>query len=647
MTSVQSVSERLAMFGGHVNSVFKTLKRNLAEQADCAKPYIEMCSDALKACYPDLYGEDVSFDLMEALARDSLRDEDGSDPKVALPLLTIGHLTNYMVHLKTSHKTPAESAKEFSAAFGDRNGMISAIAVSSSRTEAEFKENTVNAIKTAVVAGGQAGLSHAELVQLWANSGIEFPTSQRMDLPVLGPDGAGDLSKKDAELADTLAAILCQTRPKKKSNKDENMLKEAKKRAKTVVDFGVPAAPYGKLSLPIDGIRDMGALHEALPDIAEIKKVINEAGYTLDVNLPLSFFWLFHDLALAAVCIYGGIMAYPYVSENFFVKWLVAWPIWSAVFGTVLTGIWVIGHECGHRAFAGTGANTLINDVVGFLTHTPLLVPFWAWRYSHHKHHMYTNHLLDGETHVPSHKKVAMAEQALAESLGEEAFAFWNLVRHLIFGWPMYLLKNATGGRRTPQGEKIDRRKSVSHFNPESQIFDDNQRSMILPGALGCLAWIAVVLSQDYYYGMGTSLFWYWGSYLVVNAWLVTYTWLQHADVEVPHFSDGHFTYMRGATSTIDRAYPAWINYIHHHIGSTHVMHHISFQVPHYRAEDATRVYREKYPHLYRYDNRPVLSALWNVAKTCHYVDEVNGVQYYKPTSGLPPRRSMTKQKSA
>ena len=118
---------------------------------------------------------------------------------------------------------------------------------------------------------------------------------------------------------------------------------------------------------------------------------------------------------------------------------------------------------------------------------------------------------------------------------------------------------------------------------------------------------------------------------MVVNSWLVLYTWLHHADPEIPHFSDGQFSYMRGATCSCDRNYPAIINYLHHDIGSTHVLHHISFQLPFYFAQNATKVFRERYPHLYRYDTRPLMHTMFEVSKKCHYVDDVQGVQYYKP----------------
>ena len=59
-------------------------------------------------------------------------------------------------------------------------------------------------------------------------------------------------------------------------------------------------------------------------------------------------------------------------------QWAFA-PVWVAygiVTGTLATGCWVLAHECGHFAFS---ANKLLNDIVGYILHTALLVPYFSW----------------------------------------------------------------------------------------------------------------------------------------------------------------------------------------------------------------------------------------------------------------------------
>ena len=82
----------------------------------------------------------------------------------------------------------------------------------------------------------------------------------------------------------------------------------------------------------------------------------------------------------------------------------------------------------------------------------------------------------------------------------------------------------------------------------------------------------------------------YLGPLLVVNCWLVLYTWLHHTDSDVPHLSNSEFSYMRGAFLSIDRPYGKVINFLHHHIGSSHVVHHVCPSMPHYHAKKATLI---------------------------------------------------------
>lgn len=61
-----------------------------------------------------------------------------------------------------------------------------------------------------------------------------------------------------------------------------------------------------------------------------------------------------------------------------------------------------MGHECGHGAFSDS---ELVNDIVGLFLHSSVGVPYFSWKYSHAKHHKYTNHILHGESHVPALKE--------------------------------------------------------------------------------------------------------------------------------------------------------------------------------------------------------------------------------------------------
>ncbi len=54
----------------------------------------------------------------------------------------------------------------------------------------------------------------------------------------------------------------------------------------------------------------------------------------------------------------------------------VLWPAYWFCQGVVCTGIWVVAHECGHGAFS---SYTWLNDAVGLVFHSCLLVPYYSW----------------------------------------------------------------------------------------------------------------------------------------------------------------------------------------------------------------------------------------------------------------------------
>lgn len=351
-----------------------------------------------------------------------------------------------------------------------------------------------------------------------------------------------------------------------------------------------------------------------VPDDLQMK--INKVMTELDTkykNSPKfwkSMFFVFRDFALGGLVIYGM----NYLPAN--IPQLVVYPIYSAVMGTIMTGVWVLGHECGHGAFGDTW---LQNDVVGFLLHSFLLVPYFSWKYSHNKHHKYTNHLVLGETHVPGLRRPYAAIQRI---LGDDAFAIVFTIMTLAFGWPAYLFVNATGGRtKTDLVSRLDPKLNKSHFISSSQVMKPSWKVEF--STLGCLATICTIQYLGVWY-------WYLGPYLGVNAWLVLLTWLQHTHPDVPHYGSDKFTFLKGALSTVDRPYPYIVDELQHHIGTTHVLHHMNYSIPHYRAQEYTREIKKVLGDFYLYDPMPIHKALLRSAKECVFVGSVEGRQFFQ-----------------
>ena len=255
--------------------------------------------------------------------------------------------------------------------------------------------------------------------------------------------------------------------------------------------------------------------------------------------------------------------------------------------------------------------NRLLQDTVGYVLHSALLVPYFSWQRSHAVHHANTNHIYKGETHVPSviNGRLGVEEQNgevvmdFAKKLGEKFHGAFQLFGHLTIGCACLSPSSQTRAdvaRRstalvpappphrsartylaaarpsalllTCSTRAIPSRASCPQGRPTSYSVTRADRRTVSPttsawrallqGALagqvggkvvqssaGVLAFVALLAWWASKAGAASVLALYGGPYLVINAWLVAYTWLQHTDVDVPHLAAEEFSYMRGASS--------------------------------------------------------------------------------------------------
>ncbi|KAL2914914.1 hypothetical protein HK105_205456 [Polyrhizophydium stewartii] len=334
-----------------------------------------------------------------------------------------------------------------------------------------------------------------------------------------------------------------------------------------------------------------------------------------------------HDLVLAAALFYAA----TFIPQLPLAAQAVAWPAYWVAQGIVCTGIWVLAHECGHGAFSPSKA---VNDTVGYILHTALLVPYFSWKYTHSKHHKATNHMTKDQVFVPSRraevnptiKRAIPASENLADGdehpLTEVApiFAVFELARMLIFGWPAYLIYNASSQQYT---------QFASHFLPSSPMFDPKHAQGVFASDIGVVAMIALLAYCGQVFGSWNVVTFYVLPYLMVNFWLVTITFLQHTDPELPHYSNEHWDFLKGALATMDRDYGI-LNYFHHHIGDTHVVHHLFSTMPHYHAEEATEAVKKVLGKFYHHDDRAISAALYQSMVKCRFVEDSGDVLFFK-----------------
>lgn len=330
-------------------------------------------------------------------------------------------------------------------------------------------------------------------------------------------------------------------------------------------------------------------------------------------DMVRSFTELAFDIAKACVLAYAA----TWISHPSLPAWApyVLWPVYWALQGLVWTGLWVIAHECGHQAFSDS---KLVNDAVGLITHSFLLVPYHSWRITHGNHHKNTCSLENDEVFVPPKRSV------VGEMLDESPIVnFLQIFAMLTLGWPMYLFRNAVGPEKYANVPH-------SHFNPYAALFQPKDRPGVL---LSVVTLIAMISGLVWFYRLvGGALFvCYWMvPYLIVNYHLVLITFLQHTDEYIPHYSAKEFTWLRGALATVDRSFGKFYDYQLHHIADTHVAHHLFSTMPFYHAQEATAALRKVLGPYYLRDDTPIWPALWKAWNKCRFVEDDGDLVFYK-----------------
>lgn len=208
------------------------------------------------------------------------------------------------------------------------------------------------------------------------------------------------------------------------------------------------------------------------------------------------------------------------------------WTAYSCVTGTVAMGLWVLAHECGHGAFS---KNRKIQDAVGYWLHSLFLVPYHSWQRSHAVHHQYTNHMELGETHVPekcgedddgpSLEHRDLFKNAFGKKAGVRMWGSLQGFLHLLIGWPAYLMIGATGSPDRGMTNHFLPNPMTKPNQPRRELFPGNWKKKVLRSDVGVAAVGAAVAALVWKKGLAVTMAMYGAPLIVVNAWLVVYTW--------------------------------------------------------------------------------------------------------------------------
>nr|QHO62446.1 delta(12)-fatty-acid desaturase [Schwanniomyces occidentalis] len=342
-----------------------------------------------------------------------------------------------------------------------------------------------------------------------------------------------------------------------------------------------------------------------------------------------SLYYVFRDIFWMVTF---GYIANNYIQflPNKYVRFL-AWSAYVYVQGLFATGLWVLAHECGHQAFSDYA---WVNDTVGWILHSYLMVPYFSWKYSHGKHHKATGHLTRDMVFVPKTKEKfleAKGAKHLDDIIGDSPiYTLFQLIFQQLGGWVMYLFTNVTG--QVYEGQPAW---NVNHFNPSSLIFEKRDYWFIILSDIGLLIQSTVLYTWYKNFGGFNLLVNWFLPYIFVNHWLVFITFLQHSDPKMPHYEAHQWNFARGAAATIDREFGFVGKYIFHDIIETHVLHHYVSRIPFYNAREASEAIKKVMGEHYQYSDENMWVALWKSGRWCQYVDGDNGVMMYRNVNGF------------
>jgi fatty acid desaturase len=298
--------------------------------------------------------------------------------------------------------------------------------------------------------------------------------------------------------------------------------------------------------------------------------------------------WLIEPFAKTLVQEYG---LSPHIGTA------VKWGLWALYWhwqGVILAGWWCMAHEAGHGSLSNY---SWVNHLVGFSMHTFILVPYYAWRSSHHAHHKATMSVERDENFVPrTRKDYGLPSEKVAipadyHEIFEETpiYTLGRMIFMQLLGWQYYLCTNVMGNPKYPAG--------TNHFFPSSPLFKPHERPGIIASDIGISFMSCVLYLWTKQVGLHMFLKLYFVPYLLANHWIVMLTYLHHSDPTIAHYRASQWSFLRGAVSTVDRPLLGWAgrfflhNVSHDHVGfflmscsplmvRTQIAHHLFSSIP-------------------------------------------------------------------
>ncbi|KAF7588186.1 hypothetical protein BBP40_006093 [Aspergillus hancockii] len=364
------------------------------------------------------------------------------------------------------------------------------------------------------------------------------------------------------------------------------------------------------------------------PGIRELREAIPT--HCFQSSYIRSFSYLARDLFIITTLALAALQYIPVIANPWYRA--LVWTLYGFLQGLCGTGLFVLGHECGHGAFS---PSPRINDAVGWVVHSALFTPFFTWRSLHKQHHLYTNNLQKDYNYIPLPRATFAAKLGIHPEEIEELTAdapivtLFHIIVHQTFGWLVYM----TGCLRLTL-RNMGRPRGTWRWWRENAV-----RALL---ALHSHWDIWTIMASDIGLGLTTSGLWYLAKrvgfptmfflYIVpclwVNHWYIAITYLHHIHPDVPKYDQSDWTFLKGSLGTVDRDFGAIGRFFFHNIIDYHVVHHLFPQIPFYHAKEATNAIIPLIGDNYIEDREiSYLGGLWQAFTDCEWIEPAQGGQ--------------------
>ena len=250
------------------------------------------------------------------------------------------------------------------------------------------------------------------------------------------------------------------------------------------------------------------------------------------------------------------------------------------MYGAVLLGFFLIGHDCGHGSFS---KNKTVNRLVGYLCMAPIFNGFQTWVLTHNHHHAHTQRRgedVDWSSHL-------VTKEEFSNLTWSKDFAI-KLGYHMPFGIFWWIMWNAL--QRSSQVEPM----------LEPKLYERHKAALTRSNLIMLLATSSVYGAFWYFTGFWGMVKYHGVPVLIASLLGGVVVAVGHANKNTIWYEKEAWSPIRGQiVSTYDYRFPVWLEYLVLNI-NVHIPHHVSVKIPWYNLKEAAQHLRKAYPDYYQ-----------------------------------------------